>query len=142
MKTMRRSRVVTIIAWIGIVSGVLGTIASGMVALSAPDLATILWLASAVAGLVTSIGLLVRREWARRGLIAVLGYTVAMGFLQVIIVPLPAQLAGQVPDDVLQEARAGVRAAMLASALVFGAINGLIIAKLCTRRVREEFDSV
>lgn len=136
---VRRSRFVTVIAWVGIVSGVLGSVAGCVFVLAAPSASSVLILASSVASLATSLGLRERREWARKGLIAVLAYTTAMSLIGALGARLPDTLTGQLPPEELEGLNATMRATMLVSALVMGAINGLIIAKLCTRRVRAEF---
>lgn len=136
----RRSRLVTVIAWWGIVSGVLGCAWGVPMLLSAPSLRSVIVLAGSIASLATSIGLRERREWARRGLIFVLGYTVVMAFASVLRAPLPEQLLSQLQPEEVATLRSAARAAMLTGAAVLAVINGAIIAKLCTRRVREEFD--
>lgn len=134
-----RSRLVTIIAWWGIASGVLGCVWGVTMLMGAPGLQSLVILAGAAASLATSLGLRERREWARRGLIFVLGYTVVMAFAGVLRAPLPDQLLSQLPPEEVAALRASARTAMLSGAVVLALFNGAIIAKLCTRRVREEF---
>lgn len=136
-----RSTTVTVIAWIGILSGVWGCVMAVSLVVMSPSVAALLWLATSAAGLVTSLGLRERREWARRGLIAVLGYTTVMSFVGILRVELPASIAGQVDQATLEEAAAAARGALFAGAVVLSLINGVIIAKLCTARVRAEFDA-
>lgn len=135
----RRSRFVTLIAWFGIVSGVMGSVTGCLFVVTEPGLSSLVLLLSAVASLVTSLGLRERREWARRGLIAVLGYAIVMGCYGALRTPLPQGLAAQLPPDELAAMTTTMRRAMVGGAVIIGLVNGLIIARLCSRRVRREF---
>ena len=70
--------------------------------------------------LITSIGLLRRHEWARTAFVWLLGFAVVSG------------LAGIIPE---------FRLAGVLSFVLMAAISGAVIWKLCTARVRGEFEA-
>jgi hypothetical protein len=118
-----RSTLVTVVAWLGIFSGI-GTLASGAIMVAAmPGVRGFGWLAGGVLGLITSVGLRRRREWARRSYIGVQIFNCANFLYRIAGIP------------------AGYRGGMLITPLAFTAITGLIIAYLCSPKVREEFES-
>jgi hypothetical protein len=143
-----RSTFISGMAWFGIVSGALATLGFCSFLLSQPGIAAVVGFLSGAATLATSVGLRKRREWARLGFIGILGYSIAMSFVGVWSLRMPnlsemAAAGGAPPPGISQEQldalASAMRPAALVGALVVGFINALIIAKLCTRRVREEF---
>jgi len=143
-----RSTFISGMAWLGIVSGALTTLGSCPFLLSRPSIAAVVGFLSGAATLATSIGLKQRREWARLGFIGILGYSIAMGFGGAWRLRMPslseiAAAGGAPPPGISQEQldalASSMRPAVLVGALLVGLINALIIARLCTRRVREEF---
>lgn len=127
---VRQSVFVTVIAWLGIISGILATLGGLMMLAVTPGMRPVVTLAGGVMALAAAIGLRRRRNWARLGFIAVLALSVVNGLINAF------RVSG-VPDINAAE----VRNYYLAWVLGFGVINGLIIAKLCTARVRAEFDA-
>jgi hypothetical protein len=88
-------------------------------------------LVGSVATLITSIGLLRRREWARVAVMWFLGLS-AVTALAGLIVRWHSQL-GTVGSE--------FRVAMVVIFALLMIVYGLIIAKLSSARVREEFDA-
>jgi uncharacterized membrane protein HdeD (DUF308 family) len=118
-----RSTLVTVIAWLGILSGI-GTVSSGALMLAAvPGLRGFGWLTGGVLALITALGLRRRREWARRSYIGVQLFNCANFFVHMRGTPT------------------AVRGGLLVMAIGYTAINGIIIAYLCSRKVREEFEA-
>ena len=115
-----RSLSVSIIAWLGIIAGALGCINVAIQFLS-PQPAPLRLAVSAPIALAVAIGLRMRLEWARRGYIAAL----AFGFFAIAI----------------QLLRQDTGPSIVAAVIVASIFYGLIIAKLCSRSVREEFDA-
>jgi len=115
-----RSITVSILAWLGIVGGAMGSLGFLLLLLGTPGgHLPITALAGPPVTLVASLGLRQRRDWARKSYIGVLG----LGMLRVLVaLPWSGSLA-----------TTGVLA------LITIAIPGLIIAKLCSHDVREEF---
>ncbi len=116
-----RSWFVTVIAWLGLISGV-GATFSGItaIALDRVTLRAVATLAGGALAMVAGAGLNQREEWARQGFIFVQAYGMAGALLAFASGPIGA---GSV--------------IILAVGL---AINGWIIAKLCSARVRAEFE--
>jgi hypothetical protein len=142
-----RSTFISIIAWLGILSGAMGVIGSCAFLLVHASVAGFIGLASGAVALATALGLRRRREWARQALVAFLGYSTLMGFVEAVRFRLPQlssfTAAGGVPPGVTQAQldamAASAHSTALTGAAVFGLLNVLIILKLCTRRVRAEF---
>jgi len=136
-----RSTFISVLAWFGIIGGAFGTLVGlGILAFS-PTLTALWILLGAVAGLICSLGLRQRRNWARLSFIGVQVY----GILNVVVTavrgPVPA---GALRDAGVSAAQARevmsmMRGAALAGYAVYVLINLLIIAKLCSRQIREEF---
>lgn len=101
-------------------------------------------LAGGIMGLIASVGLLRRRNWARLSFIGVQAYAILNGFANVVsqpaVVATRLSASGLSADDA-SAALASARSAMLVAAVVFTLINALVIAKLCSRRVRDEFEA-
>ncbi len=107
-------------------------------------------LASAVM-LATGIGLLRRREWARVATIWVLAVGVLSAFAGLFTRPFtlpPSALPASLPDSTraliegqMNQAAQGMHVAALLGALVLAAVNGLVILKLASAGVREEFET-
>jgi len=144
------SQLVTAIAWISIIGSALGTfgtavylvlftLAPGDVfreaagyaadthlpanvrfAMDHLQLFLVITLTGSAVMLITSIGLLRRQEWARTAFVWLLGFAIVSG------------LAGIIPE---------FRLAGVASFVAMAGISGAIIWKLCTARVREEFEA-
>ncbi len=140
-----RSRIVTLLAWSGILGGA-STLLVGALSLPAQlnPRGMLLPLAGAAA-LANGIGLRGRREWARRGMVVVIAYSIAAGlygaFAPAPRVPnLPPGEPGRRAQDQVDAAWREIRTTRLVSAVVWGGINGLLIALLLSARVRAEFD--
>ena len=119
----RRSGLVSLLAWLGILSG-LGATVMGVAMVSARlELASISTLGGGVMALVAAIGLKRRRNWARLSYIGV-------------------QVIGIVRILTLALAQSQARTAVFTGVLVYALINGLIIAYLCSPSVLEEFDAL
>ncbi len=93
--------------------------------------------------LVSSIGLLKRKNWARIAFIVMLGVGIAW---TVAMLPMQASIMNDVTQSLGGEAPADVenfvtifRGVTLAFAVVFTAIHGWLIYKLCTAQIRAEF---
>jgi hypothetical protein len=157
------SQFVTAIAWLGIVSGALGTLGAAVNTIevifsSAAEIgearaavtaaaghlpATVQWtmdhvhlvvflmLVGSVVSLLTSIGLLRRREWARVAVVWFLGLSAVTAFAGLVV-----QWRSEL-DAVASE----LRVAMVVMFVLLAAVNGLIIAKLSSARIREEFEA-
>lgn len=139
-----RSTFVTVIAWFGIVSGCMATL--GGVVLMAAGPAGIRSggiLASGVMGLAAALGLRRRRHWARLSFIGVQALTIAQSLITVVSSQsrmMEQLIASGLPAEEARSLAATARNTSLVFALVFAVINGLIIAKLCSPEVRQEFD--
>jgi hypothetical protein len=116
-----RSLTVSILAWGGIIAGILGCVSVALLFLSPRPMPLNLTLGAPI-GLAVAIGLRMRLEWARRGYIAAM----AFGALSFAV-------------RALREVQTSP--SILVALLVSLAFYGLIIAKLCSRGVREEFDA-
>lgn len=140
----RRSLFVSVIAWLGIGSGCMATLGGVMMVLANGNLTAFGLLAGGIMGLIASVGLLRRRNWARLSFIGVQAYAILNGFANVVsqpaVVATRLSSSGLSADDA-SAALASARSAMLVAAVVFTLINGLVIAKLCSRRVRAEFEA-
>ena len=106
----------------------------------------------AALGLAVSWGLLKRREWARLGFIALLVAGALANFARLALIgPFFDGLQGMFPAEMLaspdgqrftaqmQYNRTVTFATSLLGALVFAALHGWIVWKLCTAQVREQF---
>ena len=140
-----RSRFITGLAWFGMVSGAMASLGACLMCVVSPSLGNLVFLVSSVGTLVTSVGLRNRREWARRGMIALLAYSTLAGLLGAIRTRAPdaSALTGDpslgVAQADLDAAFGALRPVFIGGALVIGLLNGLIIVKLCTTQVRAEF---
>jgi len=112
-----RSLTVSALAWLGIVSGVLGCIGAVYMVFTPRHALRPLGLLGSVALLVAAIGLRNRKNWARLAYIAA-----AVGGIANFAIRRIMYGWGGVPLDVV--------------------LYGLIIAKLCSRSVREEFEAL
>ena len=142
-----RSGLVSFIAWMGIIGGGLGLLAS-LAVLARPTLAGVAFLLGAASSLVTSLGLRARREWARSGFIYVLVYTTLMGFVAALRFHMPqlasfSQSAGTAPpltQEQLDSMASQMRPILLGAAIAGAVINGLLLAYFSSRKIRREFD--
>jgi hypothetical protein len=144
-----RSTFVTVVAWFGMVSGAFSALVCLVLLPVHPALSTLVGLLSGGATFVCAAGLRRRREWARRGFIAVLGYSAVMSVLGALRVRAP-RLAdftalGAAPPPGFTQAQLDaigslIRTATIAIALVIVVVNGLVVLKFRSRRVRSEFD--
>ena len=142
-----RSTFVSVIAWLGILSGGSGVLVFGIFLVVQPGFQTCLGLLGAMAGLATSIGLWKRREWARKGFMAVLAYSSLVSLVSAVRFRVP-QLASVDPGAAAATGISQAQVDALASVVHTGLLivtgvvtlfNVLIILKLRTPRVREEF---
>ena len=142
-----RSAFVSVIAWLGILSGGSGVLACGIFIAIQPSFQFVVGLLSALAGLATAIGMWNRREWARQGFILVLAYSSVMGLIATVRFRAP-QLSTMVPaggqPPAITQAQVDaltstMRVGLLIVTGVVTLINVLIILKLRTQRIREEF---
>lgn len=144
-----RSAFVSVIAWLGIISGASGALVFLALLVLNPAMSSTVGFLSAVAGLVTSYGLWKRREWARQGFILVLAYSSVMGLWEALRfrVPRISELeaaAGQqlaVSQAQVDALASTLRAFALVLSTLVALFNVLIIIKLRTKRVRDEFTS-
>lgn len=113
-----RSRIVTALAWLGIVSGVLGCIGAVYMVFTPRHALRPLGLLGSAALLVAAIGLRNRKNWARLAYIAA-----AVGGIANFAIRL-------------------IQYGWGSTGLAVVVLNGLIIAKLCSRSVREEFGAL
>ncbi len=141
-----RSKIVTTLAWLCIIGGAF-TILGGVAVVPIAPLRGLLILVGGLAALVNAVGLKARREWARLGMIAVLCYGVATtlggGFLthSPRLPNAPPGEAGRRAQEQIDRAYAASRGPREISAVVFAAIDAMLIALLASPNVREEFDS-
>ena len=144
-----RSAFVSVIAWLGIISGASGALVFLALLVLNPAMSSTVGFLSAVAGLVTSYGLWKRREWARQGFILVLAYSSVMGLWEALRfrVPRISELeaaAGQqlaVSQAQVDALASTLRLFALVLSTLVALFNVLIIIKLRTKRVRDEFTS-
>ena len=143
-----RSTFVSVVAWMGIVSGAVGALVFCLVVIFAPSFQNILGLLSSTAMLVASVGLWRRRDRARQAFMALLGYSAVMGIVGALRMRVPTvsditATAGALPPGVspgdIADLGSMVRTAALAITLVIAAVNVLVILKLRSPRVRAEF---
>jgi hypothetical protein len=92
--------------------------------------------------LAVSIGLLKRKEWARIAFIIMLAIGTLSGFAP-LFMPFSAkdfmpQMEG-IDGEVVGDVALGFRFVMIALTLLFAALHGWIIYKLCTSEIRAEF---
>jgi len=147
LRRPHRSAFVSLIAWLGILSGGSGVLAFGIFMVVQPSFQFVLGLLGAIAGLATAIGMWKRREWARQGFIVVLAYSSVMGLISAVrfralqlstVVPAGAEPTGMTQAQ-LDALTTTMRTGLLIVTGVVTLINVLIILKLRTQRVREEF---
>lgn len=105
------------------VSSSFGVLAGIALLFIAPEVRSVAIVAGGIAGFLASRGLLKRRNWARLSYIGVMGLAIAKGVIKVIVIPVE------------------FRGMALMGAAAVALINGLIIAKLCSGEVREEFEA-
>jgi hypothetical protein len=116
-----QSRFVTVVSWLGILSGAGITFAAvTTIALDHAGIGLLAALAGGVMAMIAGAGLNQREEWARQGFIFVQAYGILAALIDVVRGPTIGALLG------------------LAVGL---AINGWIIAKLRSPEVRAEFDA-
>jgi energy-converting hydrogenase Eha subunit C len=140
-----------VVAWLALVSGCFAVLGGAATVLVRPSLQSAAMLAGGVAAIVTAWGLRKRLEWARQGIMAVCVYAAASGFVSAAMVrqnmerQLSSRLgqgtAGQIPKEQLDEIADRVKPIAMASAVVFAIIDGLILLKMRSPGVREEFDA-
>jgi len=143
----RRSRLVSSVAWFGIVGGALGTLSGAGLVLAAPTLTNVGVLIGSACTLYSSIGLRARHEWARVGfmfVLAVSGVAGIVGAMRFRMPPLtvlgPSGTPTLTPEQF--DAMAGqLRPLMIGMAVVGAIVNALLIAYFSTQRVRSEFDN-
>ncbi len=119
--TPPRSRFVTVLSWLTIGSGASLVFSSGSALLmDRASFSTVAALVGGLAGGIAGAGLNQREEWARRGFIYVQAYGIAAALFDIATHP--------------------VRAAGVVALVAVFALNGWIIAKLRSPRVRAEFE--
>jgi len=145
----RRSGLVTFFAWMSIIGGAFGVLGSAPLLLAQPSTGTIVLLVDALCSFTAGLGLRARREWARRGFIFVLAYSALMALVGAYRFRLPAaselptRPGGSAPaltPQQLDAITAQMRTPFLVMAFVSALICGLLIAWLCSRRIRYEFN--
>ena len=145
-----RSGFVSVVAWLGILSGAFGTIGSASLLLWHPGLRILVALLSSLAMLITSLGLRRRREWARQGFIVVMCYSAVLGIVGALRYRPPrlsdftasgATLPPGVTQAQLDAMFSDARSVMLVMAAGMALIDALLVLKPRSRRVREEFDA-
>ena len=141
-----RSRFVSFIAVLGILSGGSGVLAFGKFVLLHPTLRNIAGLVGALAALVTAVGLWNRRDWARQGFIWVMACSTIMGSVRVLRhLPGVFLAAGgakpQLSQDQLDLGTITVWIITFAAVGTGILINLLIIVGLRSEKVRREFDA-
>ena len=114
-----KSLTVSVLAWCGIVGGVLGCLGIAAMFVSGTGLPPVGRLLGAPAALAAAIGLRNRRNWARLSYIGVTG----LGFVATPFTVIRAQLPP----------------AVWFALVPVLAVQGFIVYKLCSRDVREEF---
>lgn len=133
--TASRSKSVTVIGALGVCSGLLTLTGAGML-FGTGGIFRIGYLLGGVAAIVASIGLIRRKEWARRSFIGVQALAIAGAlYRHFILIP---RIMRQVDPDAAGQ---GFSFWLPTYTVVFILINVLIIVKLSSRRVREEFDA-
>ncbi len=140
---VKRSSFISVMAWLGIVSGALTALGTCFAVVTHPTFAMLIGFLSGVATLATSLGLRLRKEWARLGFIFVLAYSTLMGFVGAARIRMPdlSQFgaAGGIGQEQADAFTPTLRATALAGAVVVALLNVLILLKLTSRPVREEF---
>jgi FtsH-binding integral membrane protein len=146
--TVRRSRFVSIVAWLGIISGAFGTLGSISFAVAQPGIRSAIFLLSTVALFVTALGLRARREWARQGFILVLAYTAVMGIIGARTTrpprlsdypSYPGVTAPKLTQEQLDAMWSSMRTSMLVMAVMGAALDGLVILAFSSKKIRREF---
>src|SRR5262245_33330114 len=110
----RPSRTVTAMAMLGIASGVMGTAGAAAMVFTSAANPPIGYLIGAPMGLVAAIGLLKRKNWARVGYIGAFG----LGIATMLVTMVTNDRLGYIMP------------------LAWCGISGLLIAKLCSRKVK------
>jgi hypothetical protein len=134
-------------AWMAIIGGALGSLGMSLTVVSQPSVTTGVILFDCVCSLITGLGLRARREWARRGFIFVLAYSALMGIVGAFRVRFPAvsdlpQPAGSSPSltqEQLDAMTAQMRPVVVVMAFLSAVVSALLIAKLSSQKVRDEF---
>ncbi len=117
----RRSKFVTVVAWLAILSGASLTLSSAStIFFERPTVGSVAALVGGVSAMIAGAGLNQREEWARRGFIFVLVYG--------ILAPLVEALGGH------------MRITAAVGFLMALVINGWLIDKLTSPGIRAEFD--
>jgi hypothetical protein len=138
-----RSSFVSLMAWLGIISGALTAVGTCFAVVTHPTLPMLVGFLSGVATLATSLGLRQRKEWARIGFIGVIAYSTLMGFVGAARIRMPELsqfgATGGIGQEQVDALMPTLRATALVGAIVVALFNVLIILKLSSRTVREEF---
>lgn len=138
------------IAWMSIISGALGVLATATAIFTQPSLGTSVIFFDAVCYFITGLGLRARREWARRAYLFVLAYSsvaVIMGALRFRMpsaAALPRQPGASSPmltQEQLDAVGTQMRPMMLILACASVVMSGLLAAWLCSRKIRAEFNT-
>ena len=141
-----RSRFVSFIAVLGILSGGSGVLAFGRLVLLHSALRNVAGLVGAPAALATAVGLWKRRDWARQGFIWVLACSTIMGSVRVLRLLRPAAslaAGGARPHLSQGQLDLGTITVWIITFAAVGTgflINLLIILGLRSAKVRREFD--
>ena len=142
-----RSRFVSFIAVLGILSGGFGVLAFGRLVLLHPALSNVAGLVGALAATAAAVGLWKRQDWARQGFIWVLAYCTIMGSVRVLRVPRPALIvaeggaSSQLSQGQLDLGAITVWIITFTTVGIVALINLLIIVKLRSEKVRREFNA-
>ena len=139
MMPAERSRLVTVIGVMGALSGCM-TLLSAFTS-AAPWSFTAAWVAGGLIAIAASVGLVRRMEWARRSFLGVQVFAIATALYRFAVLPSVLMRASGDPSGVTREWAGNMRGAMLPYTIVFIVINLLVIAKLTSRGVLEEFDA-
>ena len=131
-----KSRFVTVVAWLGIFSGASTVVAAAWSLIMEPRIAAVAALPAGLLAAIAGIGLNDRREWARQAFILVQAYGILYLLVDAAIALSKHRLVP--PTDVTQQVPV---AFTLVFFCLFVAFNSWIIAKLCSRRIRAEFEA-
>jgi len=138
-----RSSFVSFMAWLGIISGALTALGTCFAVVTHPSVPMLIGFLSGVATLATSLGLRQRKEWGRLGFIGVISYSTLMGFVGAARIRMPELsqfgATGGIGQEQVDALMPMLRATALVGAVVVALFNALIILKLSSRAVREEF---
>ena len=147
----KASTLVTVVAWLALLSGCFAVFTGAVGVFVRQSLYPAVTLLGGIAAIVPAWGLRWRREWARRGIIAVCAYAALTGLVgaatlrQTMERQLAARLgrgqAAQIPREQLDAIAGRMQSFVTVSAIVFAMLDGLIILKMTSKSVREEFDA-